>query len=418
MMIELLSGKKIVFKPYKGLFIVDDIGNSHEIKSIDKNGPLREVVEVLSHGKFHTLSNLLDLDGNKIFSKGVPSIKFQKEGYYIVEDNNEDDLINRYGYLNDEYWEKQCVVLSNGKILSNKWYDKVSPLPNHCVKVWKNDKENILTLNGNLLLDEFVDFVSYFNGDHAYYTKNNVIYKQYTNGKTCRVGSLYNLSNTEEYIVPFRTHIKNGKIIGSDLSISDLYFSGSRTIFHCTKDAAHGGGGNILFKNGKILFRKWYNGIGSSSIPGLYYVQQDGMWNIVDITGKKLVDNCFMQITCFYSGFAIAQQANGTYCIIDISGKIVASGFNSVLRIPHTTGMWEVEFYSQNENKTFFHGEGGAFIFIVHDILLYTQGIGLFEKDNLWYYLNNHLQMKPLFKYVFAPNGGEHEFKPNDGEYD
>lgn len=124
-----------------------------------------------------------------------------------------------------------------------------------------------------------------------------------------------------------------------------------------------------------------------------------------------------MQITRFYSGFTIAQRANGTYCIIDISGKIVASGFNSVLCIPHT-GMWMVEFYSQNENKTFFCGEGGAFIYMVQSILLHTQGIGLFEKDNLWYYLNNHLQMKPLLKYVFAPNGGEHDFAPNDGEYD
>ena len=398
--IELISGERLVFKPYEGYFIIDSKGNSRKLESIENSGPLKEVVEVLSHGNYHTLYNLLDLTGNKIFDKGVRSIKFIKRGYYIVEDNNEDDLKNLNGCIkSDEYWEKQCVVLSNGEILSNKWYDRVSPLPNDYVKVWKENKENILSLGGELYLKEYVDFVTYFNGEYACYIKDNVIYKQYKDGTIDRIRDLFNFPDIGKYYISGGIKIENGEVVGSQRRVSDVRLDCNHAVYRVTEEPnIHSC--NLLSKNAKVVFRKWYDQIEFSGINGLYYVKQSGKWNIVDITEKKIGDTDFLRIIPYQDGFAVAKKLDGTYCIIDLLGNIVAGGFNSVLRIPRE-GIWEVDFFSLSE-KTFLCGQGGDFIFMVQGLLVETQWIGLFKKENIWYYLDENLQMKPLFKYDFA----------------
>lgn len=399
--LELLFGKKLIFIPYKGYFIIDADGDTHKLMSVEEMGPLKIVAEFPKHANCHTLFNLLDLAGNKIFDSDVRHIEFAKYGCcYVVEDNNEDDLINKYGCIKcDEYWEKQCVVLPNGKILTNKWYDKVSILPNNCVKVWKGDKENILNIDGTMYLEKFADYVTYFNGDYVCYIENNMIYKQYKDGKTCRVESLHDFSDTGEYYVSGGLHIKNGKVIDSRSNILDLHIESIHMICKITEDFENRPC-NLFAMNAKTVFHKWYDNIAFSGIHGLYYIEQDGMWNIVDVTEKRLTDSSFARILPFYSGFAIVKHANGTYGIIDISGEIVACGFSSVLSIPHS-GMWEVDFYSRGV-RTFFSGEGGDFIYMVQGLLLMTQWVGLFEKNNIWYYLDDCLQMKPLLKYEFA----------------
>ena len=395
--LELLSGNRLVFEPDKGYFIIDLKGNSQKLTSVQETGPLKEVVEMLSHGSYHALSNLLDPTGDKIFDKGVRSIKYTQHGYYIVEDNNEDELLNKYGYLNNEYQQEQCIVLPNGKILSNQWYDKVFPLPNNYIKVEKGNKENLLNLNGDLYLEEYVDYVTYFNGDYIYYLHNGVLYRKHKDGKVDLIRELENIPDVGNFHISGRG-VVNGSIIKSMHNPSVIFLSSNHVVRKITEDY-NNKPCNLISKNAKIIFRKWYDDIEFSCIPGIYYVKHGNIWNIVDITEKKWSDIDFLQLLPFQSGFAVGKQLDGTYCIIDTFGQIIASSFNSVMRIPDF--IWEVDYYSQS-TKTFFNGQGGDFIFLIQGLLLQTQWTGLFEKNNIWYYLDNSLQMQPLLKYEFT----------------
>ena len=109
--IDLLSGDKLCFEPYKGLSIVSKDGESKKFH-IDE-GPLRIICDTLSYGNYHKLDNLIDSTGRKILAKGVRKIKYDKQGFYVVEDNNEDELIDCYQCIpNDKYEEKHCIVLN------------------------------------------------------------------------------------------------------------------------------------------------------------------------------------------------------------------------------------------------------------------------------------------------------------------
>lgn len=75
--IDLLSGDKLCFEPYKGLSIMSLNGSSKKFH-VDE-GPLRIICDTLSHGNYHSLYNLIDSTGRKILDKGVRAITPPKQ---------------------------------------------------------------------------------------------------------------------------------------------------------------------------------------------------------------------------------------------------------------------------------------------------------------------------------------------------
>ena len=190
--IDLLSGDKLCFEPYKGLSIVSLNGSPKKFH-VDE-GPLRIICDTLSHGNYHHLDNLMDSTGRKILDKGVRTIKYDKQGFYVVEDNNEDELINRYHCIpGDKYEERHCIVLNNGTILANQWFDEIMVLPHGYFKVFKENKENLLNLNGEFYLHSYVDFITVFYGDYAYYINDGVLYKANKSGEHMKIKMLNTL---------------------------------------------------------------------------------------------------------------------------------------------------------------------------------------------------------------------------------
>lgn len=120
------------FVPYKGYkkiqedgtFVDDDLITTPE-------GPFMIVPDPISHGNWHTLYNLVDKEGNKILPKGIRKITYYEEGYYLLEDNNEDELINRGdvkgGFRAKDYHEYMNVMRTDGTLLSTDWFTKVIP---------------------------------------------------------------------------------------------------------------------------------------------------------------------------------------------------------------------------------------------------------------------------------------------------
>ena len=115
------DGLNRVFVPYKGYMIVSKDGSlvPDPLTQTDE-GPFKIIIDVPSHGNWHALYNLVDDAGVKILPKGVRKINYYSFGYYLAEDNNEDELINRGnvkgGFRVCDYRQTFWVVEDNGKV--------------------------------------------------------------------------------------------------------------------------------------------------------------------------------------------------------------------------------------------------------------------------------------------------------------
>lgn len=78
------------------------------------------MIDTESHGLWHTLYNLESPTGIKLLKKGVRNITYFPPGYYLIEDNNEDELINRGdvrgGFRANDYQEWYSVLADDGTI--------------------------------------------------------------------------------------------------------------------------------------------------------------------------------------------------------------------------------------------------------------------------------------------------------------
>lgn len=118
-----------IFVPYKGFCkILEDGKTIKDEIFADNEGPLHIVVEKLSHGNHHTLYNLTNGNGEKLLSKGIRSITYFEDGFYLLEDDNEDVLIDEYGFIPiSEYKSSMNVMKEDGMLLSDIWFLKVIP---------------------------------------------------------------------------------------------------------------------------------------------------------------------------------------------------------------------------------------------------------------------------------------------------
>ena len=400
--IDLLSGDKLCFEPYKGLSI-ESLNGSPKKFHVDE-GPLRIICDTLSHGNYHHLDNLMDSTGRKILDKGVRTIKYDKQGFYVVEDNNEDELINRYHCIpGDKYEERHCIVLNNGTILANQWFDDIMVLPHGYFKVFKENKENLLNLNGEFYLHSYVDFITVFYGDYAYYINDGVLYKANISGEHIKIKMLNTLPVKGKYILR-RLRVEDGNVVGYNKPISTFQFPYNSLVYKAYGEdflPTENNGTNVIDKQSRLIFNQWYDSVEFSHMPGLYYVCRNNLWSMVDIAENKVVGSEFSLLTPFQCGYAIARNTNNTYCVVDIFGKILVDGFTSVLQT-QKGGIWNVQYYKNDSHRAFFHGQGNSFIFIIQCLLTETNWLGLLEKNNIWYYFDDNQQMVPFCEYKLS----------------
>lgn len=118
--------------PYKGWHIIREDGTREEDSMFSEtDGPFEIITDSISRGKLPTLYNLLDKNGNKILSKGIRKIRYFQDGFYLLEDNNENELIHRGdvkgGFLAKDYVSKMNVMREDGTLLDEEWFDEVIP---------------------------------------------------------------------------------------------------------------------------------------------------------------------------------------------------------------------------------------------------------------------------------------------------
>ena len=118
--------------PYKGWHIIKEDGTREKDSMFsESNGPFEIITDPIGHGNWHTLYNLVDKNGNKLIPRGIRKIKYFQDGFYLLEDNNEDELINRGdvkgGFLAKDYVSKMNVMREDGSLLDEEWFDEVLP---------------------------------------------------------------------------------------------------------------------------------------------------------------------------------------------------------------------------------------------------------------------------------------------------
>ena len=79
---------------------------------------------------------------------------------------------------------------------------------------------------------------------------------------------------------------------------------------------------NLIDKNGKLLFDKWFDWI-SDFNDGFSKVQLNNKMNFIDKNGKLLFDKWFYWISYFNNGFSKV-QLNGKWNFIDKNGKLLS----------------------------------------------------------------------------------------------
>lgn len=126
------DGRSREFVPYKGWLVVNEDGTREKDTLMkDHEGPLKIVVDTLSHGNWHTTYNIVDGTGKKLLPKGIRSIKCLPGGLYLLEDDNEDELVDRGdvrgGFRASDYVSKMNVMRPDGTIFSEEWFDEVLP---------------------------------------------------------------------------------------------------------------------------------------------------------------------------------------------------------------------------------------------------------------------------------------------------
>ena len=144
------------FVPYQGWKVVN---NDSDLVTdpflVDPVEPFKQIPDPLSHGKWHTLTNLVNEEGAKLLPHGIRTITFFAEGNYLLYDDNEDELLNR-GDVKGEFMEKDFlssrmnVLRSDGTLMSDDWFDEVTPCGNSLFIVTRGDDETVVDLNGTI----------------------------------------------------------------------------------------------------------------------------------------------------------------------------------------------------------------------------------------------------------------------------
>ncbi|MBR1894501.1 MAG: hypothetical protein IJ823_04515 [Bacteroidales bacterium] len=388
------DGRMRAFAPYKGWFIVDADGDVKVDPFTHEDlGPLKVIPDPLSHGNWHTLYNILGKDGKKVLGKGVRSIKHFRDGYYLIKDNNEDELINRRdvksGFLASEYVERFNVVFDNGSILSDEWYDSVSPAVNGYFLVSLDGKENLVDFNGKCMLNQYESGLTHFFDNHAYFYREGVLFR-IDPTKTIRVKQLSYFDLQGHFHIgrhSFDTTLE------SDRSILE------RLLSHCKGTSiiedAESNRKNIITNDGYLLFNHWYEALQYTGVIGQYLVKDEGLWKLMDAAEKEL-SGPFDDVYLFCGKYTVSYKSD-FYSIIGASQGLHGRNFDSVIWAD--SRLWGMNILSQGSKKHYYQGQGGDVIYYAHEVLISNKDSILLGKDGLWFYYDGVSEPTPFLRY-------------------
>ena len=397
-----LDNKERQFIPDKGYMIIEPNGEmTKDEHTVSIKGPLQTIPDPLSHRDYHTLENLIGLNGEKILPKGVRHIRYYPEGYYIVEDDNEDELINsskRGDFSASDIVKKMNIISERGEILSDLWFDDVQRMVNGYFLVSRDGEANLIDINGNMFLKNYERNLRNVIKGVAYSYHDELLYAN-SQSEQPMVKRLRPLSDNQTYKIMSRLTFDNLRFrYASGRIIKDTFSpikSQDRLYRICREDDEYM---NIVNLEGCLIFDNWYQKVTFSGISGIYLVKDSGQWAIVDLGENRLSDVDFVPIFIYSRNYQMFVRLNDYDCgIIDSQGKVICRSITSAIYIGpgpgrhgyiyHKNNIYDLEAYSHNTIRSY-----------VFDILVSKKRGLLVERDDIWYLVEQDGSMAPYFK--------------------
>lgn len=394
------DGKARAFVPYKGWYIIDNDGvASTDRLTKNADGPLKITSYLPASGNWHLLFNLLDKEGNNILSKGVRHITYHKEGFYILEDNNEDELVNRGdvkgGFHAKDYIEKANIVFEDGRLLSDEWYDKIVSHLSGYFKVIQNGQVKFIDYNGEQFLPNITNLIC-FNGSEIYYCQENFLFKANKERKTV-IKELKSFNDLGRFRIGQQTIIlentydiqrlkeKLSKMHNSMIIIDDL--------------SSEIGKMNILTKEGFLLFDEWYDRITwFSGIAGTFLVKKDERWCLVNVEDECLNDLSYDKFEITDYRFIFGKRSDGKFDLISPEFSIIGEEIESVMWADR--GVWGMNIFNEEGKFHYYNGQGGDIIDYAHEVLISNANSFLILNNGKWIFYDDKQKPIPLFSRI------------------
>ena len=199
-----------------------------------------------------------------------------------------DDYAGKFhdGFAWVELNDKFNFINTQGKLLSNQWFDDVGNFYKGFARLALNGKRNFINTEGKLLSNQWFDSASDFQTGIARVELDNK----------------YNLINTE------------GKFISNQWFDGADYFCGGFAV------VVLNGKRNFINTEGKLLSNQWFDWA-EVFYNGLAQVQLNKKWNFINTEGKFISNQWFDWADEFCEGFAMV-KLNDKWYKIDTEGDL------------------------------------------------------------------------------------------------
>jgi len=260
------------------------------------------------------------------------------EGYAIVQLNNKCNFINTEGKIISDQWfdgigyftggltivrlnGKYNFINTEGNFISDQWFDDTGYFFEGFCSVKLNGKWNFIDREGKIIFNQWFDYVGDFEHGFA---------KVKLNGKwnfIDREGKII-FNQWFDYVGSFSEGVArvelNGKynFINTESNfISNQWFDDNTDFNDGFGKVKLKGKWNLINAEGKFLSDQWFDGIGYF-YNGLSKVKLNGKWNFIDTEGKIIFNQWFDEISFFNDGFAKV-LLNGKQYKINTNGEII-----------------------------------------------------------------------------------------------
>ena len=358
------------------------------------NGPLEIVLDQPSHGNYHALDNILNREGQKILQKGVRHITHHQDGFYILKDDNEDELINRGdvrgGFRAADYIRRCNVVTDDGILISDEWFDDIIPCQDGYFIVTRNRKKNLMDIKGNLLLSGDVDAISEFIDGSALFLKDGEVSRVFKDGSTNHIRTLKNIEDDGDYFI---TRLGELTVNNGVVNTSPQWTHAAQLLpIHRDRDDKW----NVIDSKHRLLFGDWYDKISPSGLSGIYYVKDGDFTSLMGYDGKQIGEPFLEPLAEFHSGYGIVKTENGLG-LLNRTGQIRFDEFTTVFFCDK--GLWCAHKVTCEREELFYHDSHSTWCSYLHEVCISNDIPALLENNGVWFIPTSDGKMRAICRF-------------------
>ena len=303
-----------VFKPYtreelhaKGVILFDEVqpmlDNGVSPKDIFEE--IGDFNEGYAKVKLNRKWNFINTDGKIISDTWFDLVYNFDEGYAAVQ------LDDKWNFIN-----------TGGKLLTDTWFNRVYNFDDGYASVLLDDKCNFIDKNGKCVSDTWYDRVYYFADGYSKVKLGNKYNFIDKNGK--RVSDTWFDDVYDFYDGYARVQLddKWNYIDTHGKCISDTWFDWVDDFYNGYAYVKLDYKGNFIDKNGKLLSDTWFDWV-DDFYNGYAKVRLGNKWNFIDKNGKCISDTWFDWVDDFYDGY-VRVNLDGKFFTIDKNGQRVS----------------------------------------------------------------------------------------------